>query len=299
MFKEFNTLTLEELNRINDENLFDYIKVFCQAEVVEFNDNDECLSVVNNINGISMITNCVNRANFSASDVDGCIDRVLNKFRSRGLPLMWTVGPITKPENLGKYLLKKGMMHVDTYTKMAIALDSLNREHRLSDDFEIFEVTEKSLLDKWFNIYSVSFDLSWLIEAAHKKFYAGLFLDSGIPAKTYIGLWKGHPVATSQVFFNNECAGIYNIDTLPEARNRGLGYMMTLKALLKAKEEGYKTATLQATKKGYPIYKKLGFIDTGHSDCYIKMHGVSMVAIPVSFIARIAINKFRSIFKTP
>lgn len=71
---------------------------------------------------------------------------------------------------------------------------------------------------------------------------------------------------------------------------------MTLKTLLRAKESGCKTATLQATKKGYPVYKKLGFTDTGKSDGYVKTYGKSQITVPASFIARIATNAMRPLF---
>jgi predicted acetyltransferase len=79
------------------------------------------------------------------------------------------------------------------------------------------------------------------------------------PLKLYLGLLDGKPVATSLYYLGEGIAGIYFVATLSEARNQGIGYAITQKSLLDARELGYRVGILQASSMGKPVYLKLGF----------------------------------------
>lgn len=56
---------------------------------------------------------------------------------------------------------------------------------------------------------------------------------------------------------------VTGIATPPERRGRGIAGWLLLRALAEARREGLRSASLQATKAGAPIYERLGFEDFG------------------------------------
>lgn len=74
----------------------------------------------------------------------------------------------------------------------------------------------------------------------------------------FVGYEKEKPVATSCLFLT-EVAGIYDVVTRPEKRNKGYGSSLFYYALLEAKKSGYLQAILQASSEGLNLYKRLGF----------------------------------------
>jgi len=54
-------------------------------------------------------------------------------------------------------------------------------------------------------------------------------------------------------------AGIYNVATLPEARGKRIGSMITAAPLIDARERGYRISILHSTKMGYNVYRRLGY----------------------------------------
>jgi GNAT superfamily N-acetyltransferase len=64
----------------------------------------------------------------------------------------------------------------------------------------------------------------------------------------------------------NDCdgdAGVFFVATLPEARGRGLASRLLAAAMVEARDRGCEISTLQATKAGEPVYRRLGYESLG------------------------------------
>ncbi|MGH2606372.1 MAG: GNAT family N-acetyltransferase, partial [Anaerolineales bacterium] len=75
----------------------------------------------------------------------------------------------------------------------------------------------------------------------------------------YLAMLNGRAVSWASVFYATGVAGIYAVGTAAEARRQGIGSAVTLRALLDARERGYRVGMLQSSEMGYNVYRRLGF----------------------------------------
>jgi GNAT superfamily N-acetyltransferase len=69
----------------------------------------------------------------------------------------------------------------------------------------------------------------------------------------------GAPAATALAMLSHGIGGIYWVGTVPAARGRGLGGVVTLAAARWAFHRGARFVCLQASPQGEPVYRRLGF----------------------------------------
>ncbi len=94
------------------------------------------------------------------------------------------------------------------------------------------------------------------------RFYdaaAPVLLAEGAPLRLYLGFLGSVAVATSTLAIGGGVVGIYDVATREAYRGRGFGTAMTLQPLMDAREEGARTAVLQAASEGAETYRRLGF----------------------------------------
>jgi GNAT superfamily N-acetyltransferase len=294
MEKIIQEITRDELLCLNEKNLLDYIRTYSRTAHNEFIEDDETMLAITDIPAVSILNNCVFRMNpRDGNQTEKKVDEILSMYRQRKLPVYWYVSPATSPKDLPRILKSKKMMHIDTYSFMSMDLNRLPSK-RINDRIQIKQVDNIDALREWIRLYVVCFELAGAVENEMLEYHSGLFLDSSIPACHYIGYLNGKPVGTSSVFYSSGIAGIYNIVTAPEARNIGIGYDLTLTALAKAKDEGFRYATLQATKLGEPVYRRLGFDSYGKAECFVETNGMSLMTLSWTFIMRTIANFLRS-----
>ncbi|HEX2097427.1 MAG TPA: GNAT family N-acetyltransferase [Solirubrobacterales bacterium] len=78
----------------------------------------------------------------------------------------------------------------------------------------------------------------------------------------------GEPVSCVGVIEVGDDACVTGVATPPEHRGRGTASWLLCRALAEARERGVRTASLQATKAGAPIYERLGFRDFGYIEMW-------------------------------
>ncbi len=82
-------------------------------------------------------------------------------------------------------------------------------------------------------------------------------------------------------------AGIHSVATIPSSRRQGIAAAMTATPLLLARELGYHVGVLQASKMGYPGYRRLGFREYCRFNDYktVQDESSSLPACPTSSLA--------------
>jgi len=131
----------------------------------------------------------------------------------------------------------------------------------------IVPVDDEGTLKRWIHVASKGFGIGEKFEKVWYDFFVDAIFDMRF--QTYLALLDGKPVGTSQLFLSEGVAGIYNVSCISDARGQGIGSSVTLAPLLRAREMGYRIGVLQASQKGYNIYRRLGFQDFGKLSLYL------------------------------
>lgn len=96
----------------------------------------------------------------------------------------------------------------------------------------------------------------------------GLLDDPDVAA--FVGRVEGEPVSCSLLAISGTTAGVYNVATPERFRGRGYGEALTWAALEEGTRRDCTHGVLQASAAGYPIYRRMGFIDLGR---YVQLQG--------------------------
>jgi len=192
-------------------------------------------------------------------DVDVRIEELRNHFASHQLPLTWSVGPFSRPSDLGSHLESHGLRCEEESPGMALDLKALNEDIAFPSELAIERVSNAEVLMEFVEVMRVGFEMPEFTAAALFEEYNAMGLTDKSPWRNYVGRLDGEVVITASLAIVVGVAGIYNVVTLPKARRRGFGSAMTLAALREARELGYRIGILQSSAEGLGVYRRLGF----------------------------------------
>ncbi|MFX0021394.1 MAG: GNAT family N-acetyltransferase [Candidatus Hermodarchaeota archaeon] len=196
---------------------------------------------------------CIFKANFENKDLENEIKTVKNLIKNKKAPNGWTVGPLSKPKNLGNILEKFGFSNVYHQAGMAVQLINLKKRQFIENvNFTIQKVENEDTLFQWSNVVSNVFNLK--VDFNYLKF---MLVQK--EAVFCIGSYKEKPVSTLLLYLSSGVAGLHAVSTLSEFRGRGFGLAISRFALEDAFKMGYFIGVLQASSLGERVYKKLGF----------------------------------------
>lgn len=126
-------------------------------------------------------------------------------------------------------------------------------------DISIKEINNTEDIKQWVDIVAASYGTN---AEEFAKFITYL-QKSCLPGtlRFYCGYYKDIPVATTVTIQHNDIVGVHWVGTLSEYRGKGIGYAITHRSLMDAKQNNSTQAILMASEMGKPVYTKMGFKD--------------------------------------
>jgi ribosomal protein S18 acetylase RimI-like enzyme len=214
------------------------------------------------------------------AEVDAAIDDAIAWFRARGAPyFFWWTGPSSAPADLGTRLQERGLLDMAEQQRalspgmkltasgapiMVAQLDRLdaNLLERTPPGYRLREVADEASLGQFRDVFVATYQVpAWAGQA-----WVDATRTIGIgrtPWRMFVGYLDGIPVATNVLFTAGGVASVYGVATLPAAQGKGIGAAITLAPLLAAREAGHRHGVLFSTEKGFKVYQRIGFRDTG------------------------------------
>lgn len=98
----------------------------------------------------------------------------------------------------------------------------------------------------------------------------------------WVLIYDEYAVAGAWTFRNGSDVGVYAVGTAPDWRRRGLARALMLHVLADGRRRGARTASLQSTRMGQPLYAQLGFRPVGRYDEWIPADRRQGEAMPVA-----------------
>ncbi|QBD82040.1 GNAT family N-acetyltransferase [Ktedonosporobacter rubrisoli] len=195
--------------------------------------------------------------------VDRRINETLDLFKARKVDFIgWSIGPSTRPAHLARQLEAHGFTYADKTIGMVADIQAIGEEPvQLPPTFEIKEAEDAETLKNLRAIEIQGFDSKPEKAQNYYECYVSIGFGAGKQWHHYLGWQDGVPVAMGSLFLHAGVAGIYGIATIPEARRKGYGTIMTQHILHEIRKLGYRIAVLSPTEMSENIYRRLGFQD--------------------------------------
>ena len=187
------------------------------------------------------------------------VHSAIDYFRSKKLPYAFWVGFEGEPSWLEEELLRLGLITDEIESAMVCHFCESPPTMEIIG-IEVKQVSDHAGMQNLIEVMRGIFP-----EHEHdaiSTFYnrsASILLSASAQLNFFVGYENGKPVSLVSVYFDDELASIFDVIVLPQMRGKGVGKLMTVKAMAEAKRKGFATCVLTATNDAKYLYEKLGF----------------------------------------
>lgn len=144
---------------------------------------------------------------------------------------------------------------------MIAPLNHPNTFARPDDRIRVWRAGSLSDLSQAGKIRNAAFRLPKGAAVEYFKIAADDWLTDSSPARLYLAAWRDEPAAAiGALVMGAGMPGVYVMATLPEYRRSGLGAAVLKRILHDALHKGGDTIALTASRFGYPLYARFGFM---------------------------------------
>jgi GNAT superfamily N-acetyltransferase len=178
-------------------------------------------------------------------------------YRSAGLRLLLRITPFSQPPGLDDWLAQRGYQRFDDTCVMVCPTLPRQPAEPVAEGMRFESVDSEA----YAHIIGGFRDTTWSGRQAHAERlkhspvpYQGMLLRSA----------DGAVLACGQFAIESELVGLYDVFTDPALRGRGLSRRLCTLLLVRAREQGARTAYLQVDADNHAaraVYRRLGFAD--------------------------------------
>ena len=196
------------------------------------------------------------------------IAEMISPFCSEAFPA--GVAFLEPPTNTVDALLAShGFQLVEQFTAMGVDLTAMTVEPP-GEPLSVREAgTDEH--DQWVDVMSAGYELPRKFVDRVGPGVVTSVAQAGEEWQYFMACRDDVPVGTATIVLRDGLASVYNISTLPKHRGEGIGGIVTSEPLRRVRERGYRTAILQASELGRPVYDRLGFRDYGKFPFYVRV----------------------------
>lgn len=202
-------------------------------------------------NSKSLIGKC-NRVCNSIGITADEITEIKNYFGAT--PFTWV---IDSSEKATAELLQANSMNLKGSFPIMFADLSCVKHEPYSDGIDVKEITSELDFVTWIAIIAPTYHINDVELAKALRFFIARAPRGTL--KLYLGFYKTIPVGASMLIYHDSLVSLHMVGTLENHRHKGIGYAVSHKPLLDARNTGYTQACLMASSAGLPLYPKLGF----------------------------------------
>lgn len=208
-----------------------------------------------------------NEKPLDGSDIKS-VEGIKEFYRQQNLRFWWWVYPRGDSSQTKEILENAGMRLITQIPCMAADFNIKTLNDKAPDEATVSEVKDTSDLLVWADVSLRGFQMPERTREQYIDFVLSFQRGNKEAQKLFLAYIDKKPVATSLLFMDKDTAGIYYVATLPEYRNRGMGYYVTLAAMRAAKDAGHNNIILQATPAGAKVYRRIGFKEYCQAQIY-------------------------------
>lgn len=243
-----------------EDNLFSkftYIPKILNYDVIK----DKHVSIVSYDVKVAIV-NIVCKTNFTKANLNNKIGKIIKDYANN--PFAWWIGPSDSPFDIGMVLKEYGLEKEQNEYAMFCGMKNF-KSFELDKNISIKQVKTKEQLKDFIQTL-IQYDELAGIVLNNETMLSKKVIDKNPLFVSYI---DGKPVGNGSLHFNKGIAGIYDIVTIDEFRNKGIGTNM-MKYLMNFayKKDIRKLSLLADSGSGRNIYSKLGFKVVGMFECY-------------------------------
>ncbi len=207
--------------------------------------------------------------NAKEENLEGLVERVVEFYRSRNRQPCIYVTPFSRPQSLSAYLRDRSFQVVFRDAWM-FHEGKTSQTIIQPTDLRIKEVSSKADMGSFVKVFNQAYGGT----PSENEPYGGLAayygeallasfseVQRGKRVWHYLATIGDHVVGIASLISSRGYAGIYNVGTLPEYRRKGIGALLSLRAVEDSEKQGNKVLFLQTEGGSYVerFYEKLGF----------------------------------------